>query len=104
MEIEELSEDHPIAERKRDMIRGLAGGDAASQFEARYIKLLNQDTSKIEAGEIALGELIVERGEEEPEQVGSGFGAVDGLRHEMEQWREQAGVSQFYESDRNHIL
>jgi len=93
MEIEDLPEDHPIAERKLDMIREYAGGDAASQFETRYIELLDQGASKIEAGEIALGELIVEQGKEEADRIGDGFASIDGLRHEMEQWREQAGVS-----------
>lgn len=93
MEIEDLPGDHPIAERKLEMYRENAGEEAASRFEARYIQLLEEGASKIEAEHIASGELLADRAEEAAERVGDGFSAVDGIRHETEQWREQAGVS-----------
>jgi hypothetical protein len=93
MEIEDLPEDHSIGERKRELYREHAGEEAASRFEARYIQLLEEGASKIEAADIASMEILADRAEKEAERIGDGFDAVDGLRHENEQWREMAGVS-----------
>lgn len=93
MEIEDLPEDHPTAERKLDVYQEHAGEEAASRFEARYIQLLEKGASNIEATYIASGEILADRAEEEAERIGNGFSAVDTIRHENEQWREMAGVS-----------
>ena len=93
MEIEDLPEDHSIGERKRELYREHAGQEAASRFEARYIQLLEEGASKIEATYIASGEILADRAEKEAERIGDGFSAVDTIRYENEQWREQAGVS-----------
>lgn len=93
MGIEDLQDDHKRASSTRDMLAEKDRDETASQFESRYIECLNQGASKIEARQIALGEVVVDRGEEVAERIGNGFSAVDGMRHENEQWREQAGVS-----------
>jgi hypothetical protein len=93
MGIEENPEHHKAASITREKLAEAAGEEIASQFESRYFEYLDQGASKIEAGHIASGELLAERAEEIAEHIGNGFRAVDSVRHDTEQWREQAGVS-----------
>jgi len=93
MGIDELPDQHRCASITLETLREAGGEEVASQFETRYIECLDQGASKIEAEQIALGETVADRGEEVAQQIGDGIASVDGLRHEMEQWREQAGVS-----------
>jgi len=93
MGIDDLPEEHKAASLTLDHLHEAAGEEIAGRFEARYIELLDQGASKIEAENIAAGEIMADYGEQEAERIGDGLAAIDGLRHEMEQWREQAGVS-----------
>lgn len=93
MGTEGIPEDHIGASITWDKLAESGGEGIASRFESRYTELLDQGASKFEAESIAAGELMADRGEQEAERIGDGFASIDGLRHEMEQWREQAGVS-----------
>lgn len=42
MEIEDLPGDHPIAERKLEMLQESDGDGSAARFESRYIQLLEE--------------------------------------------------------------
>jgi hypothetical protein len=97
MGIEEIPEDHIGASITRNRLAESSGEGVANQFESRYTELLDQGASKFEAESIAAGEIMADRGEQKAERIGDGFASIDGLHHEMEQWREQAGVSQFDE-------
>lgn len=92
MGTEGIPEDHIGASITRDRLAESGGEEIASQFESRYTELLDQGASKFEAESIAAGEIMVDHGEQEAERIGDGFAALDGLHHEMEQWREQARV------------
>jgi hypothetical protein len=93
MGIENLPEEHKAATITRDRLAEAGGKEIASRFESRYIELLDQGASKIEAENIALGEIEADASEEEAERIGDGTASVDGYRYEIEQRREQAGVS-----------
>ena len=93
MGIKEIPEDHVGASITRDRLAESGGEEIASQFESRYTELLDQGASRFEAESIAAGEIMADHGEQEADRIGDGFASIDGLRHEMEQWREQAGVS-----------
>ncbi len=85
MGIKDVQDDHRAATSNRDMLAETDGDETASQFESRYIECLNLGASKIEARQITLGEVVVDRGEEVAERIGNWFAAVDGFRHENEQ-------------------
>lgn len=93
MGIDDLPEEHKAASLTLEHLHEAAGEEIAGRFESRYIELLDQGASKIEAENIALGEIEADVSEEAAERIGDGFAAVDGYRHELEQAREEAGVS-----------
>ena len=93
MGIDDLPEEHKAASLTLDHLHEAAGEEIAGRFESRYIELLDQGASRFEAESIAAGEIMADHGEQEAERIGDGFASIDGLRHEMEQWREQSGVS-----------
>jgi hypothetical protein len=93
MGTEGIPENHIGASITQDRLAESGEEEIASLFESRYTELLDQGASRVEAESIAAGEIMADHGEQEAERIGDGFASIDGLRHEMEQWREQAGVS-----------
>ncbi|QIB74751.1 NAD-glutamate dehydrogenase [Halogeometricum borinquense] len=87
-------ENSPSAKHMQEHIRENVGEEQADWFTDRYAELIEMGATPTAAHFIASGEILVSEGYDAAEAAGEGFASVDGLEHEIDQWRAEIGAEE----------